>query len=297
MNYISVHLDSIIEISEIVTIHYFEYDSDFSFPGEAHDFWEFLCVDNGVIEVEADNRRYTLTRGDILFHKPGEFHRLAANHWVAPNLVVIAFHCDSPAMDFFREQCLVVGDYERQLIARIIAEARLTFTDPLNNPYQTRMNKRPEAPAGSEQCIKLHLELLLLSLLRRYENKSPEAKPEETVRKKADDETYQRVIACLEAHLHSHMTLEQIARETHLGKSRLQQLIHKRHDCGVIDLFSQLKIEEAKRLIRENRLNFTEISEQLGYSSIHYFSRQFKKLSRMTPSQYSSSIKGLSDPG
>ncbi|HJB28450.1 MAG TPA: AraC family transcriptional regulator, partial [Candidatus Blautia faecavium] len=42
-------------------------------------------------------------------------------------------------------------------------------------------------------------------------------------------------------------------------------------------------------------MNFTQISEYLGYSSIHYFSRQFKKISGMTPSEYSSSIKALSE--
>ena len=42
-------------------------------------------------------------------------------------------------------------------------------------------------------------------------------------------------------------------------------------------------------------MNFTQISETLGYSSIHYFSRQFKKLTNMTPSEYASSIKALSE--
>ena len=56
-----------------------------------------------------------------------------------------------------------------------------------------------------------------------------------------------------------------------------------------------MKIEYAKQLIRENQMNFTQISDFLGYSSIHYFSRQFKKISGMTPSEYASSIKALSE--
>ena len=167
MTYTSVHLEPTIEISEIVTIHYFEYCSDFSFEGEVHDFWEFLCVDKGEIEVKADQQYHTLTRGDIIFHKPNEFHKVTANHRVAPNLVVISFYCDSPAMDFFRERILVIDDEERQMLARVIQEARHTFLDPLNNPYQTQMVKCPNCPTGSEQVIQLYLELLLLHLLRR----------------------------------------------------------------------------------------------------------------------------------
>ena len=42
-------------------------------------------------------------------------------------------------------------------------------------------------------------------------------------------------------------------------------------------------------------MNFTQISEKLGYTSIHYFSRQFKKVTGMTPSEYASSIKAMAD--
>jgi YesN/AraC family two-component response regulator len=47
-----------------------------------------------------------------------------------------------------------------------------------------------------------------------------------------------------------------------------------------------LKIKEAKRLIREGQMNFTEISEFLGFSSIHYFSKLFKKPTGKSPSEY-----------
>ena len=56
-----------------------------------------------------------------------------------------------------------------------------------------------------------------------------------------------------------------------------------------------MKINAAKQLIRTNKMNFTQISEQLGYTSIHYFSRQFKKVTGMTPSEYASSIKAMAD--
>ncbi len=56
-----------------------------------------------------------------------------------------------------------------------------------------------------------------------------------------------------------------------------------------------MKIDAAKQLIRTEQMNFTQISEKLGYSSIHYFSRQFKKVTGMTPSEYASSIKAMAD--
>ena len=91
------------------------------------------------------------------------------------------------------------------------------------------------------------------------------------------------------------MTIPQICHDNLIGRSQLQKMFREQHQCGVIDFFSQMKIDLAKQLIRENQMNFTQISEFLGYSSIHYFSRQFKKISGMTPSEYATSIKALSE--
>lgn len=291
MPYTSIPTEEIIAISSIVTIHYFEYSSDFVFQGEAHDFWEFLCVDKGEVDVFADTKHYHLKRGDIIFHEPNEFHGLSANHKTAPNLVVVSFHCSSPAMDFFRGRLLAIDDNERQLLSRIVREAQNSFPVSLGDPYETRMQIQRDAPLGFEQMIRLWLSLLLLTMLRRYSTQPEVSVRKETVRRSLDDTAYQKILDYMNAHLTEQLTLAQLAKETLMGRSQLQKLIKVRHNCGVIDLFLQLKINAARQMIRENRLNFTEISQVLGYSSIHYFSRQFKKLTGMTPSEYSSSVK------
>lgn len=295
MDYHSVFLTPSIEIHNIVTIHYFEYRSDFRFKGESHDFWEFLCVDKGEINVTAGENDYTLSRNDIIFHKPNEFHCLSANCRVAPNLVVIAFECNSPQMDFFKDKILSIDSFERGLLAQIILEAKNTFADPLDDPNQKQMHKRTDILPGAEQMIQLNLELLLLHLLRRYSItcKAPVAK--ETIKQKSNDELYHRILEYMNLHLSEQLSIDDIARDTLVGRSQLQHLIREKNGCGVIELFSRMKINQAKEFIRENHLNFTEISNTLGYSSIHYFSRQFKKITGMTPSEYSTSIKKLID--
>ena len=51
-----------------------------------------------------------------------------------------------------------------------------------------------------------------------------------------------------------------------------------------------IKIKEAKKLIREKNHSVTEIADMLGYSSIHIFSRAFKKAVGMSPTDYSKGI-------
>ena len=119
--YYGIQLQDLFHIEELFSLHYFEYMSTFSFPGESHDFWEFACVDKGEVEIGAGPLTHTLRRGEIAFHYPGEFHWVKANGKIAPNLIVISFSCTDPAMEFFRGKILHLEETERRLLAGIIA--------------------------------------------------------------------------------------------------------------------------------------------------------------------------------
>ena len=157
------------------------------------------------------------------------------------------------------------------------------------------MERRTDSPFASEQMIQLYLELLLLSMLRRLNQKEKPDPSEKSTRKENDTILYQRILLYMKDHLRSQLTLDQICQANLVGKSQLQKLFQKEQHCGVIHYFSYLKIEEAKQMIRQEQANFTEISDALGYTSIHYFSRKFKTFTGMSPSEYALSIKALSE--
>ena len=288
VQYSLIPLPPSIRIDRICTVHYFEYMSDFFFPGEQHDFWEFLCVDKGEVIVTAGPQKHTLRKDEMIFHQPGEFHAVQSDGETAPNLVVVSFSCGSPAMDFFRSRILRIGEEERELIAGILAEAGKAFSTPLDDPYTKEMALSSEAPFGSLQMIRIYLEQLLIRLVRQAEK--PAGK-----KARADGDIYGQLISYLENHLSCQLTIEQICRDNLISRSRLQKLFRERSGCGIIDCFSRMKIDAARQLIRSRRLNFSQIADALGYTSVHYFSRQFKKVTGMSPSEYSASIKLLSE--
>ena len=167
MNYKSIHLNEILTINEIFSIHYFEYMSDFSFPGESHNFWEFLCVDKGEVNVYADELFHSLKKGDVIFHKPNEFHNVKSNGMIAPNLVVVSFTCNSPAMSFFEKKVLQISESERLLLAQIIQEAKYAFEGRLDNPYQEELIRVESPRFAGEQLIKLYLQQFLIQIDRK----------------------------------------------------------------------------------------------------------------------------------
>ncbi len=301
MSYHGTILKKSITISKIYSIHYFEYMNNFSFCGETHDFWEFICVDKGEVGVTADEKFTILKRGDIAFHQPNEFHNVQATGKIAPNLVVISFQCKDNAMTFFRNQVLRIDETEHNLLANIIIEARRCFDCRLDDPYLQNMPQKEPDMFGAEQLICLYLEQLLIHLIRRYANplashrKIVKTAPLKSIKNKNDAEIFNRITDYMENHLDSTITIEQICKDNLIGRAQLQKIFKEQCGLGIIEYFSLLKVNAAKEMIRTNYLNFTQISEQLGYSSIHYFSRQFKKITGMTPSEYAQSIKAMAE--
>ena len=296
MAYKSTALRPSVTIRKIISVHYFEYMSDFAFAGESHDFWELVCVDKGIIDIISGEKEISLKRGSIFFHKPGEFHNILTREHISPSLVVISFECSSPCMKMFGDNALSVQETEIALLARIIAEARNAFSGRLDNPYQEALVRRqPCTSFGAEQLMGNYLEELIIHLYRKYFSEPGQLSGRLETERGKPAEAYSQIVRYMEAHLGEHLSLETICHDNLTGRSQLQKLFRKAHGCGVMEYFSGMKIEAAKQLIRSSQFNFTEISDRLGYSSIHYFSRQFKKLTGMTPSEYAASIRALSE--
>ena len=67
-------------------------------------------------------------------------------------------------------------------------------------------------PFGSAQMIQLHLEQLLIQLIRHYTAIKPELKRPATLKQKSDVDLYERIMNYLELHIYAQLTIEQICR-------------------------------------------------------------------------------------
>ena len=288
MSYQSLIPQRAITVDALYSVHYFEYASGFTFAGESHAFWEILYVDKGSVLVTAGERRVELTAGQLIFHPPGEFHALSASGGTAPDLVVVGFSASGAILAPLWGLVTSVGAEERALMARIVEESTAAFSTPLNDPTTHALLRREDAPFGAEQRIVCALEELLIRLVRHQTGTPRGSSPA------PEDQWLLSMTEYLRARLDRPLTIEQICRDNLIGRSQLQKRFHDQTGGGVMAYFAKLKIQMARRLIREGSLNVTQISARLGYQSVHYFSRHFKQHTGMSPSQYAKSVKMLS---
>ena len=203
----------------------------------------------------------------------------------------MVFSSSSEAMRYFENRKLEASIATKQHIAAILHEASNTFDLPFNNPRMQHLKLRADRPLfGGEQSILLRLELMLIEIIRSAPDEAMPPKrfyPKEIV----NDEISLRIIAFMEDRLYGKFTLEELSRELSFGKTYLSRTFTKACGYSIVEYFNMMKINEAKRLIRESKYNFFEISEKLMFANSHYFSTIFKKYTGMTPTQYKQSCK------
>ena len=280
-----------IVIDSLSSIHYFEFDDSFIDTPEAHEPWEMVYVDRGRCNIVADDEVITLEQGEMYFHKPYQRHLLKTIKGVAPNIFIITFSSHSPAMRYFENRKISASMETKQHIAAIIHEAQSTFELIFNDPKMQGLKLREDGALwAGQQTVLLRLELMLIEIVRSnqyYITQKKRYSPKDTI----DDEFVLKIISYMEKNLYGKFTMDDLSRELSFGKTHISRSFAKACGTSIIDYFAKMKINEAKRLIRESKYNFFEISEMLMFSNSHYFSTIFKKHTGMTPSQYKKSCK------
>ena len=92
------------------------------------------------------------------------------------------------------------------------------------------------------------------------------------------------------SHIGESVTTDALSRELGMNRTYLCKLFAEETGLTVNQYVTQVKMEEAKRLIDVTKKSFAEIAQYLGYSSQSYFQKTFKKVWNMTPGEYRNSI-------
>ncbi|MBB3111069.1 two-component system response regulator YesN [Paenibacillus phyllosphaerae] len=101
----------------------------------------------------------------------------------------------------------------------------------------------------------------------------------------------QKVKAYVDAHYASNsISLKSIAAAFFVNSVYLGQLFKKTYGVYFNDYVLRLRIDEAKRLLRQTDCRIYEIAERVGFSNSDYFVTQFEKLEQMTPSEYRATL-------
>ncbi|MBR2464525.1 MAG: helix-turn-helix domain-containing protein [Clostridia bacterium] len=290
-DFIKHRFDKVINIEKLITVFYMEFSKDFVNDGEQHDFWEMVYIDRGEALCTGGKRKFVLKSGELTFHKPNEFHAIRAAGDTAPNVSIITFECKSRAMRYFEGKIFPLGGEEKALISMLFREGISTYTlvDP-KNPLLQQMQRLEDAPFGSSQMTKNLLEIFLIRLHRKEGAFAKKSRYHYKVNGIDIPFPVKEILDLLQKNVYGSLSVADIAR--HLGKSEstVKNLFSLYQSGGIMHYYNFLKIEEAKRLIREGNCNFGQIATLLQFDTPQYFSMCFKRFVHMSPQEYKKSI-------
>ena len=205
---------------------------------------------------------------------------------VRKRLRVFAENLTRSKAEFFHKKVFTADKTAKTLLTLFIGEARRAL-GKIPSDYT---NRSPldfsRAEPGSFQLLECYLTEFLLTLRRSAEKNAGTIKKSENSRELAESSIIELIKSYLEENLYTPLTLSDVCAKFFMGKSQLCKLFSEHVGTSPIGYYNGLKTKEAKRLLLSKEYSVTRVSDMLGFSSIHNFSRAFKAAVGSSPTEY-----------
>lgn len=259
-----------INIKEIYAYYYQVRNTNYDFPGESHSMWELTFIDNGELETTIDGNSYPLKNFDIILYAPGQYHTQSTqqNHSCSYLTIMFDMECNHP-----------------ELISNRVFQANRDIHAALNNFIKVSSNQI----YYDTDLMLCYLKELVIKLFQ-YDFLSSVPVASTPMQQKFENELLNEIILYINENIYTALTIEEICTQFSVSRSSLQMLFKNNLNVAPKQYISDLKLNKSKVLIKESVYTISEISNKLGFASIHYFSRKFKQQFGITPTDYAKTI-------
>lgn len=256
---------------EDVTVH--RVVKDRKEPGQfiephRHTFFHFIFSLGGCARVRAGEADFVLERDGLAMIPPGVEHAIYSLD--RSSSLSIKFAC-SPGLEA-RAAALPlhlprVGEYEKELIKNLFEEA---------------VSQRGEYA----EMVSLRLYELLILLERAVAREEGGWRLDCLPPDPARSRRLRRALEMIETQVEAPLRVADVAAACGYNENYFSAFFREHVGCTPRRYINLQKIARAKDLMLFSDLNVTQIAERLGFESIHYFSRLFKQVTGLSPTQY-----------
>lgn len=292
------YIENIFKIRGFYRIHYLELSAGHVKQSVPYGGWSVTFVDKGAIIVKIKDDFIKVESGQGYLLRPQADNCMEVCKDKAANVYTVVFELEdkSASLEDVVDKIFPMTGVIRGYLKIMLKEAKFAYSNDLRVYNYPELSPNPNALFGAQQILRDYMELLLIEVLRQYHGNSgpvyDELTRETLIMQNIDTNPFfDQLVNYLEENINQQLTIEKISRDNFTSSSKVQKAFRECANEGVIAFHQKMKIEKAKTLIRETSMNFTEISEMLGFSSVHYFSKKFKQLVKMSPTSYQNFVK------
>lgn len=157
----------------------------------------------------------------------------------------------------------------------------LTDVYPIEEQFQKLADCWIAKLPGYEFVAKTILQQLIISITQNM-NKQP--------RNFAISLKVEKIIQYMHQNIDRKISVPELSENVHMTPAYMSRAFKEATGYTIIEYFNKLKIEKSKELLIEGNKKIKEIARQLGFVDEFYFSKIFKKIEGVSPSEYYSRI-------
>jgi AraC family L-rhamnose operon transcriptional activator RhaR/AraC family L-rhamnose operon regulatory protein RhaS len=260
-------------------------------PLHQHNFHELVIILSGKGVHSTDTESYPIQAGDVFLVRPGTAHgyhdtaglELANILYLPDQLHLPEFDLpDTPGYHAFFE-------LEPALRRQHRFKSRLTVPrDTLGTLRQLVLQLETELadpqPGSGHIACACFMQIKGI-IARSYSSKES---PQATTLLRIG-----QLLSFIERNYAVELTLDQLAEQASMSKSTLNRTFHKILRMSPVNYLISTRIAKATGLLRDPNARVTDVAFEVGFTDSNYFSRQFKKVTGISPLKYKQRTRPL----
>ena len=239
-----------------------------------HEAMEILYFTQGTAITACNLQEYEVKKGSIVLINGNELHTGIISQFDS------AFYCILFDPNFFHN---LIGN-EYVLFDNIIHDEDCTKL--LDRLVETS-SKKPSIK-NIVESKKLAYEFFILLTERHTKHVLGEEDYKKQFKKL---DTFHHIVDYLDKNYMENLSVADIAAHFNMSPSYLAHFFKEYGQKSVIEYVNETRILHAKNFLEKEEIPISEIALRVGFSDINYFSRKFKAITGMTPTEYKKSLK------
>ena len=254
-----------------------KYDSDWHSTLHTHPFTELFYVVDGKGEFNIQGQRFPVKANDFVIINPQVEHTELSSpdeplEYIVLGINGLSFSNLTPVSEgghpfsFFN-----LRDEQKDILRYLNAMVQEATSQPMS--YEL-------------VCHNL-LEILLIKILRHQHFDLEVGKQSKATKDISFIKHY------LETYYHESIQLEDLASMTHLSRFYISHSFKKEIGMSPMEYLIDIRIKESKILLRTTNYSISQVADIVGFTTPTYFSKQFRKSTGISPTDYREQFQGV----